>query len=535
VFGKTLRDSRGAILVVTALLGVMIVAGGSVMANEYGTAASRFELATMSRAMPEVLRGFYGNPVNVDTLGGFVSWHYASYFALLAGLWSILALSSTLAGEASRGNLDLTATTPLSRRGIALQKIGAHVAAMTISMAVLGVLAWLTGELFGTQPGDAIAPSAAFAFAVGLAVRALVAGAIAFALAPILGRGAAAGIAAAVMVAGYIAYGYRTVVPTFDSLAGLTWWSWTADHIPLAGRLDWPSLALAAVAVVILLAIGVAAFVRRDIGVTVALPTPTAPGALAGVRGPASRAFGDLLPIASWWAIGLGIYGLVMAMASKSMIDMLAGAPEMAQIFRTLIPDIDLTTASGFLQLAFADLGFVLVGFAATTLLARVWANESEGRLELNLTTPLTPGTWVISSSVAAGLGVVLATAVLAVAIGAGVAAIGQEPATATTGTSVLGLYGVALVGIGTAVGGLLGPRPAAAAVAAVTIGTFLLDTLAPLLRLPGWVADLALTTHLGQPFIGSWDTDGVIACLVLALVGVGVGAWGIARRDIAG
>lgn len=533
VFGKTLRDSRAAILIITALLGVMIVAGGGVMANEYGTAQARLELAAMSRDMPPTLRGFYGNPVNVDTLGGFISWHYASYFALLAGLWSILALSSTLAGEASRGNLDLTATTPRSRRAIALEKIGGHLAALTISMGALGILAWLAGAAFGTQPGDAIAPGAAFAFAVGLGVRALVAGSIAFALAPILGRGPAAGIAGVVMVGGYVAYGYRTVVPAFDSAASLTWWSWAADHIPLAGSFDWAGVALAAGVAAVLLVAGIEAFARRDIGVTVGIPGLRLPGALLGVRGPIGRSFGDLLPTAFWWAVGLAAYGVVMAGASGSIIDLLSGSPQMAEIFRTLIPGIDLTSSAGFLQLAFADLGFVLVGLAVTTLLAGSWSDETEGRLELNLATPLTRGRWTSSTGIAVWLAVGLVTVILALAIGFGVATVGQDALMPGAGTIALGLYGLALAGLGMAVGGIAGPQYASRAVAAVAIGTFLLDTLAPVLRLPDWVSELALTTHLGEPFVGSWDLTGVVACLAVALIGLAAGMWGMRRRDI--
>lgn len=534
IFGKTLRDSRAAIVVVTALLGVMVLAGGGVMANTYGTMEARTELSTMSRDMPALLRGFYGNPVNVDRLGGFISWHYGAYFALMAGLWSILALASTLAGEARRGNLDLTAATPQARRGIAIQKVAGHVVALAIAMAIVAVLAWLAGAVFGTMPDDAIDPSAAVAFGVGLGVRALVAGAVAFALAPIIGRGASAGIAGSLMVAGYVAYGYRTVVPAFDSVAGFTWWSWTADHIPLAGSYDWGGIALTAAVAAALLLVGIEAFARRDIGVTVSLPTPPVPAALLGVRGPLSRAFGDTLPGAFWWAIGLGIYGIAMAAASRSMIDLLATSPEMALIFRTLIPGIDLTTAAGFLQLAFADLGFVLVGLAVTMLVGGRWSDESEGRLELHLSTPLTRPGWVAVSGIAVGLGVVLITVVLGGAIGAGVASIGQDPTTPMAGTLVLGLYGLALTGIGMAAGGLAGPAAAVRIVAAVAIGTFLLDTLAPMLRLPDWVAQLALTTHLGEPMVGRWDQAGMVACVAIAAIGLATGAWGMSRRDVA-
>ncbi|HJW22337.1 MAG TPA: hypothetical protein VJ506_07910 [Candidatus Limnocylindrales bacterium] len=534
VFGKTLRDSRAAILIITTLLGVMILAGGGVMANTYGTVEARTELGTMSRDMPPLLRGFYGNPLNVDRLGGFISWHYAAYFAMLAGLWSILALASTLAGEARRGNLDLTAATPHARRVIALQKVGGHLAGLVIAMTILGVLAWLTGAVFGRLPGDAIDPGAGAAFAVGLGVRALVAGSVAFALAPLIGRGASAGLAGSLMVAGYVAYGYRTVVPAFDSIAGLTWWSWTADHIPLAGSYDWGGIAFTAGIAVVLLAIGVEGFARRDIGVTLSVPTPPLPAWLLGVRGAIGRSFGDTLPGAFWWAVGLAIYGLAMAGASLSMIDLLDGSPEMAQVFRTLIPNIDLTTAAGFLQLAFVDLGFVLVGLAVTMLVGGRWSDEAEGRLEMHLTTPLSRTGWAWAQGIAIVLGIAVITAALAAAIGLGVAAIGQDPVTPMGGTIVLGLYGLALAGIGMAAGGILGPRAAAPVVAAVAIGTFLLDMLAPMLRLPDWVAQLALTTHLGEPMVGTWDPVGVVACLALALVGLAAGIWGMARRDIA-
>jgi ABC-2 type transport system permease protein len=533
IFGKTLRDSRAPMLVVGGLLVAMILAGGDVMATTYGSLATRAELGAMSREIPPALRGIYGDPVAVDTLGGFVSWHYGGYFALVAGLWSILALSATLAAEARRGSLELALVTARSRRSVAYQKVGGHVAAMVIVMAVVGAAAWFAGAAFGTVPGDAVPVDAAASFALGLIARALVAGSIAFALASLLGRGAAAGIAGIVMLGGYVIHGYRTVIPAFEAVDGLTWWSWLGGHVPLAGQVDWGGVGLTAAVAIVLLLVGVEIFVRRDVGVTGSLPTPAAPAILLGVRGPVGRALGDLLPAAAWWAIGLGIYGVVMAVAARSLIDLLGSSPGLAEIFRTLLPGIDLTTASGFLQLGFVDFGFVLFGLAASTFVAARWSDETSGRLEVLLASPLARSRWALSAGLATWLATAVVTAVLAASIAVGVGSTGEDPWTAATGVLVLGLYGGALAGIGMAVGGLFGASTAAPIVAAVAVGTFLLDTLAPILRLPDWVAQLALTTHLGQPMIGELDAAGMTACAMLAVAGLAVGAWGMSRRDV--
>ena len=54
-------------------------------------------------AVPPILQGLAGKPVNVETLGGYLQYKYGTFFPLVVGLWSILALSGTLAAEARRG------------------------------------------------------------------------------------------------------------------------------------------------------------------------------------------------------------------------------------------------------------------------------------------------------------------------------------------------------------------------------------------------------------------------------------------------
>ena len=535
VFGKTLRDSRRAALLVGVLLGLLIVAGGGGAAAEYGTLDARRELATFSATLPPVMRGLYGNPVNVDTLGGFVTWHYGTYVVLLASLWSIVALSSTLAGEARRGSLDFIAVAPISRARIALEKVAGHVAALALASAVIGAAAWAVGAFLAVFPGDGISPAAAAGFAVGVALCALAAGSVAFALAGFVGRGAAAGVAGALLFGGYVVTSYRAVVPAFDAVAGLSWFRWTADHLPLAGRWDWGSLGLVAAMSAVLLGIGVVAFVRRDVAITGAARMPSLPRALLGVSGPVRRSFGEALPASVAWGAGLGVYGLLMAAASRAFVDELAKFPAFSAIVKGMLPGMDLTTPVGFLEMLFVDFGLVLVGLAAATLVAGRMGDESAGRFETLLATPLSRVGWMLASGVAAWLGMAVITAFVAAALAIGVTAAGGEVAVPLVGTLVLAVYGAALVGVGLAVGGLLGPSFAGPAVAVLVIGTFVVDILGSILALPDWLQQLALTNHLGAPMIGTWDLGGMVACLILAAGGLALGAWGLRRRDVAG
>ena len=535
VFGKTVRDSRLAALLVGGLLIVLVVGGGIAMSSTYGTPETRRELAALTSSLPPVLRGLYGNPVAVDTLGGFISWHYGAYLALLSGLWSILALSSTLAGEARKGSLDFTLAAPGSRRGVALEKLAGHLVALTAAMVAVAFTAWLVGTTAATLPGDAIGPGPAIAFALGVGLKALAAGSVAFALASFVGRGAAAGIAGAVMLGGYLVTSYRAVVPAFDTLANLSWFGWMYDHVPLAGRYEWTGVGLAAVVSVVLLAVGIGAFARRDVALTSGLQMAGLPRFTLGLGGPARRSFGELVPGTLAWGVGLWLYGIVMAASARVFTEELQKSSSLADAVRRLVPTVDVTTTTGFLQYAFVDLGFILVGLAAATLAGTLSSDETARRLEMILATPLSRVRWAVASAVALLVSITVVVAFLAGSVAFGVASAGEDLTQPVAGTVVLVLYGAALAGIGVAVGGLLGSSLAAPAVAAVAIWTFLVDLLAPMLRLPSWVSELSLAGHLGQPMVGTWDAYGMAACAVLAVGGVVIGAWGMHRRDVCG
>ena len=85
------------------------------VAPEFSTIELRRQFIAGLTSLPLALRGLLGEPINLETMGGFLSWRVGNFLPVLLGLWPVIALSGTLAGEAAKGSLDLLASTPQSR------------------------------------------------------------------------------------------------------------------------------------------------------------------------------------------------------------------------------------------------------------------------------------------------------------------------------------------------------------------------------------------------------------------------------------
>jgi ABC-2 type transport system permease protein len=532
---KTILDSRRALVLAVGFLAFVLLTGAAAVVSAFGTAEARQEMVSLSQALPSVFQGLLGPAVGLDTLGGLIEWRYNVIIALLMPIWSIAALSSTIAGEASRGSLELVATTTLSRRRIALEKLFGHVGVVAMTMVLFAVMLWSSGVVFATLPGDAIAPSAAAGYAALAFLLILAPGAIAFAAAPFVGRGAAAGLAGFAMVVGYFVNGYRSSIALFETISPVSWFSWTRNHIPLAGRDDWSGLVALGVLVAALLIIGVAAFDRRDVGRTIRVPVPHLPQVLVGLRGPLGRTFGERIPTASAWGLGIGLYVLLIAATSQEMVAAMRDIPVIDQMMKFLYPDIDYTSVGGILQLVFIEFGVVVFGFAAATIVGGWASEETSGRLEVILAAPISRASWLVRTGLGAYVAILLAAVIVGIAAAVGAASQGSDPVAPAIGAGVLALYGLAWAGVGIAVGGLTRASLAAPTVIVLTVGTFLIALFATALKLPDWVADLALPGHYGRPMVGDWDPFGIVASLALAVGGLLVGAWGLSRRDVRG
>ena len=534
VYGKSIRDSRRAFLIAAAFLGVFQFVILAAVSSIYATPEARQEIINLVQQLGATASGMAGNPINIGTMGGYVSWKYGAVFVIFAGMWSILALSGTLVGEARRGSLDLLAATPLSRPRIAVEKVGAHLTLLAIIVVLQTLAAWAGGASYSKIPEDQISFAAAFGFALWIGLMAIAFGSVALVISQFWGRAAGVGIAGGALVVGWIIQGYHAAIPGLGALTVLTPWAWTYDHVPLAGQFNWISLVPLALVPAVLVPMGMWLFARRDIGAVTAPPVHLpgrAPAIAVGLRGATSRSFAERLPLALAWGIGLGGFMLVMAGISSSVSEQVANSPDLMKVFRSIFPGFE-PDAGGFLQLML-QLLFIVAGLAGATLVSGWASDETTGRLEMVLATPLARAGWAVRAGLGMFGGVLVMTLILALGVAIGSASSGSDALTPFVGSFALGLFALAATGVGLAIGGVFRTSVAAETVALLVVATYLLDILGEALAWPDWTRQLTLTAHMGRPMIGAWDPVGIAACLVLAIGGLALGAWGIARRDL--
>ncbi len=452
---------------------------------------------------------------------------------VIIGVWSIVALSGTIAGEAGRGSLELLASTPRRRSTIAAQKAGAHAIGMAIALSLGAVATWAMTTALGSLEGDATTLAAAFGMFLWIYLISLTAGAAAFAAGAFLTRSAAAGIGAAVLFGSFLINAYADLVPGFDVLQRLSMFDWTEGFRPMDDSWDWAPLLLVAALCVALIVSGVVAFGRRDIGSTIRFREGGRDILPRGLGGPTARSAADRLPLALAAGAGLALFGFFIAISATSILDLLEKTPQIKELLERFLPGVDIATAGGVLELYFVGFGTLLLGLIAATLVWGWSTDEGEKRLDLVLTTPTTRGGWGIRSGIGTLLGVAVVAIVLAFGVGIGALAIGDDATQPILGSLVLGLFTAAFVGIGLAIGGSGRPGIAGPIVGALSFATFLLELLGGILKFPDWIMSLSLIHHLGHPMTGIYDAPGLVLMAALAGGGLIVGAWGMGRRDI--
>jgi len=260
VLGKTIRDLRWPTFWVAAAL----LIAAFYFTAAYPTYVKTFDLDQLLSKMPAAMKTLIGGSlIDVSSVNGFLNVELFPLIlpAVLAG-YAIGLGSGLTAGEESRGTIDVLLSYPVRRSTIVLDKV----LATGLSVAIGAACLWI-GSILGAGAGNS--PIDGGDVAAGLLLAVLLAfdfGALAVLLAAGTGnRGATAGLSAAVLVVMYFMNALAPVIPSLDSVKGLSLFYWYLEGNPLRNGLAiGDALVLAAVALA-LLGLALPTFERRDL------------------------------------------------------------------------------------------------------------------------------------------------------------------------------------------------------------------------------------------------------------------------------
>lgn len=535
LLGLAVRSHRTGIIALSLLgilTGLLNAVGYAQVAGV--TPAERQAFAHQMEALGQQLSYLLPSPVQLDTMGGYLTWRSFGTIGLLFALWGALAATGLGRGDEERGLTEHWIATGVSRtRWLVTRAVGFALAslvtlALGIGLTTLG--AALVNDALPLGPvllelvllwGLTLS-----AFGLGLVLAQLV-----------ITRRGAGSLAAVTVVALFVLNSAGRSGLDAGALRLVSPFYLFERSAPLLRDAPFDlgaTIALFAVGAA-LTAAGIAAFSRRDIG-----------GSLLRLRSDRTRRTTRpspdpllRLPVLAmvdqqrWWivgwSIGLAALAYVMTSIARSIVDNLSAIPTMRVYFERL----GVAAYSDFIGvLWFGSELFIL----SALVIAQVnsWAaDDAEGRLETMLAAGASRAR-VVVERIAALLvvcGVVASVSSLVVFLAAGTFGIGVSGDRMTLATVLTLPVVFAFAAIGHALVGWR-PRAAVIALAAVAVLSYFIQQFAPIFDLPQWLGRLSIYSLYGTP-MSKDDWGGIASLVAVGLAGTAIALASMRRRDV--
>jgi ABC-2 type transport system permease protein len=499
------------------------------------TAAQRAAFAQSMSQLASQLTLILPPPIRLDTVGGYVQWRSFGGLAILFAVWALVSGSGAARGDEERGLVESVLATGIRRSAwLGSRVIGFAAASFVAALAGgLGLVAGATGG------GESVALRPVLEISVALAALGLSCYALTVLTAQLLSARVATAVAGIVLVTLFLA---NTLSRTFTWL--ISWRSLSPFHYyelnqPLVpgGALDVrATLTMLAIAVVATAAAG-AMFEWRDLGASfLRLPAHPYPVSyepstspvwrIAVVRSLYERRVGLAM-----WAAGLAAVGVLFVALTKTVIQPLLSIPALTHFFGGFGGGQLYTSFLGYFWLSFAELLFA--GFAITQV-ARWAAEDTEGRLELILSTPRARAAVVVERAFALTVGAALVAAVsgVAAAVATHYEAMNVSGERLAEGTLLLVPFALVFAAAGSVLAAW-NPRAAVGLLGGLAFASYLVDELGPLFNWPAWVQDLSAFKLFGTPLSTGIDRSGLLIMAAIVVVGFGASILLMERRDV--
>jgi ABC-2 type transport system permease protein len=292
------------------------------------------------------------------------------------------------------------------------------------------------------------------------------------------------------------------------------------------------------VGAIVLIALAVAAFVRRDLGGT-ALPrtSRTARPTNAPSHDPLFRIPVLALLRQQWlwvltWAIGLAAVSAFLTSIVKTVIDTLTTSS--TPIMRAYFERAGLVGYESFVGAIWLS-SVMLILCAYAIVQVQSWsADDAEGRLATILSAPVSRSRVVVErlAALLVAAGVVCAAAGAAVYWVATSQSIGLDGSRLALATALLVTIPFAFGAIGQLLA-VWRPRAALVLLSAIAVVSYFIVEFVPLFDWPEWVANLSLFSLYGMPMSGEVNWNGIAGLIGVGVVGTIGALFAVQRRDV--
>lgn len=511
-----LRRERVFLPVWLVALIATVLGTASSFASLYDTPASRRALVTGLGDTPATL-ALYGR-IYSDSVGGLVAWRLGGIALVLVALLNVLLVVRHTRADEESGRAELVLSAPVDRRAPLLAALLVAAAANAV-LAVVVLLGLLAVGLAASGSAVLVLALAlgGFAFAGVGAVAAQVAS---------TARGAT-GLAGAALGVAYLLRALGDAGPHW--MSWLSPLGWCQQVRAFDAQRLWP-LAL----VVAFAAAGVAVAWRiaaaRDVGSGLLPERPGPPCGAPSLRGPLALAWRLQRGPLAGWAVSFALAGAAAGSVADSIRRAIGDSPGVRTLLRELGGEKGVVDA--YLATTLQVVGILAAVYAVQATL-RLRSEETTGRAEPVLATPVSRIRWALSHAglAAAGCAVILAAAGLA----AGVLHALQTGQSSQVGRVLAGALvqlpaawvpaGLALALFG------LAPRASAASWGYLAL-CLLLGQLGPVLHLDAWLTDLSPFSHVPR-LPGGEAGSGPLWMAAVAVALAAAGLAGFRRRDL--
>lgn len=498
------------------------------------TPADRAAFAHSMEVLGRQLSYLLPRPVQLDTMGGYLTWRDLSTVGIVYAVWAMLAATGAGRGDEEKGLTEAWLATGISRARWLLVRVAAFAVAaigsliVTVALTELGTVLAKDPVSVGAMSAELLPLAAVtlWGFAAGLLVAQLV-----------TTRRTASVLAGTAIVA---LYTLNSSVRAGADPGPAVWLSpfYLFDRSsPLldGGSVDGLSIAASVIGAAALAGISLWAFVRRDIGGALLRSRPRSgaprwsPSGDPLLRVPVLAGVDQQRGWILGWSIALAVLGYFLASLTRTIVDGFRDIPAM-QVYLTRAGIGGYSDVVGVIWFSVA---LLLIAIFVVAQVNGWAADDADGRLETVLAAGASRPRIVVErlAVLLVGAGIVAAISSVGVYVATSAFDIPVALDRLALATALIIPLVFALGAIGHALVGWR-PRVAVILVATVAVISYFTEEFAPLFNWPEWAGRTSLFVLYGAPMT-KVDWPGAATLTVIGVVGTLVAIAAMEQRDV--